>query len=273
MPGPADELVGRDEDRVLVGERVGLPAGRVGERTHLDRDVRRRGGEVPERQRAVAVEQDRDRPDVADDPGHVRGRRERADLQRPVGVGDELGLEPLEVDPPVVVLGDDDDVGQRLAPRQLVAVVLVRSDEHDRPLARRDQPGQVVAIVEVGRQADLEAVDELVDRPGRARAGEQDDVVVLGPADRLADDPPGVLAEAGRLEPGPRRFGVGVAVERQDRVADEVLDERERATRRGVVGVRHPAQPERPDDRLVVADDVGPDRLDEGRGLVHAGLS
>ena len=109
--------------------------------------------------------------------------------------------------------------------------------------------------------------------PVEPEPANSDDVVVLGAADRVADDPPGVLAEAGRLEPGPRRLGVGVAVERQDRLADEVLDERERATRRGVVGVGDPAQPERPDDRLVVADDVGPDPLDEGGGLVHAGLS
>ena len=69
MPGPADELVGRDEDRVLRVERavrrvelavrgaIGGSAGR-----HLDVDVRRRSPEVPERQRTVPMEEHGDRP-------------------------------------------------------------------------------------------------------------------------------------------------------------------------------------------------------------------
>ena len=119
-------------------------------------------------------------------------------------MGDELRLEPGQVDPAVVVLGDDHDVGQRLAPGQLVAVVLVRPDEHDRTLAGGHLGGQVVAVVEVGRDADLEAVEELVDGPRRSGSREQDDVVLRRRADRLADDPPGILAEAGRLEARPR---------------------------------------------------------------------
>ena len=73
-PRPADELVGADEHRVLVGERV---VGRV----HLDPHVRRRGREVEERERAVLVEQPRDRVRVRGDAGHVRGGRERPDLR------------------------------------------------------------------------------------------------------------------------------------------------------------------------------------------------
>ena len=86
-------------------------------------------------------------------------------------------------------------------------------------------------------------------------------------ADGVGDDPPGVLAEAGRLEAGPRRLGVGVAVQREDRLADEVLDERERAPGGRVVGVGHAAQAERPDDGLVVADDARADRVDQRRGV------
>ena len=56
-------------------------------------------------------------------------------LQRPVGVRHELRLQAAEVDAAVVVLRDGRDVGDRLAPGQLVGVVLVRADEHDRPLA------------------------------------------------------------------------------------------------------------------------------------------
>src|SRR5690606_7793587 len=46
-PGAADELVGREEDRVLV-RRAGA--------VHLDLDVRRAGREVPEAQRPVRVQ-------------------------------------------------------------------------------------------------------------------------------------------------------------------------------------------------------------------------
>ena len=41
--------------------------------------------------------------------------------------------QPVEVDVAVGVLRDRDDVGDRLAPRHLVGVVLVGTDEHDRP--------------------------------------------------------------------------------------------------------------------------------------------
>ena len=99
-----------------------------------------------------------------------------------------------------------------------------------------------------------EHVDELVD--GRRRAGAAEDDRVLGPsATRPQDDLAGLLAEAGRLEAGAGRLGVRVGVERQDRVADVVLDEGERATGGRVVGVGHAAHAERPSDGLVVADD------------------
>jgi hypothetical protein len=54
---------------------------------------------------------------------------------------------------PVGVLADGDDVGDRLAPGQLVGVVLEGADEDDRPLSRRDLLAQVVAVVEVARDA------------------------------------------------------------------------------------------------------------------------
>ena len=48
--------------------------------------------------------------------------------------------------------GDDDDIGDALAPDQLVAVVLVRADEDDRPIFSGDVLGQVVAVLELGGQ-------------------------------------------------------------------------------------------------------------------------
>ena len=93
--------------------------------------------------------------------------------ERPVRGLLERALEARQVDPAVGVLADRDDVGDRLAPRQLVAVVLVRPDEDERPLVERDVRAQGVAVVEVVRDPQVEDVDELVDRrrssPSRRR--------------------------------------------------------------------------------------------------------
>ena len=127
----------------------------------------------------------------------------------PVGVAAQLVLEVLEVDAALGVLADGDDLGDRLAPRQLVRVVLVGPDEDHRPLAAASSSQQA---------------DELVDGPGRAGAAEHDDVVG-GRRYRRVDDGAGLLAQLGRSPAGGRRLGVGVGVHRQDLLADEVLDE------------------------------------------------
>ena len=70
----------------------------------------------------------------------------------------------------------------------------------------------------------------------------------LDPAVRLFDTsvarPARVLAQGGHLPAGRRGLGVRVRVERQYVVADEVLDEGERASRGGVVGVDERTRPE-----------------------------
>ena len=128
--GAADELVRADEDRVLA-----RAAGAV----HLDVDVGRAGGEVPEAERAVLVEQVGDALGVGDDAGDVGGGGEGADLERPVGVALELLAEVVEGDPAVGVLVDGDDVGDGLAPADLVGVVLEGADEDDRTLVGGDR--------------------------------------------------------------------------------------------------------------------------------------
>ena len=143
--------------------------------------------------------------------------------------GESLGEHAL-VDPTVGVLGDHLDVGDRLAPGNLVGVVLVRTDEHHRPLGLRDPLEEPVAGGEVRRQPQVENVDQLEDRRGGAGAAE-DHHVVVGAAHGPVDDPAGVLAEAGRLQAGARGLGVGVGVQGQDLVADEVLDEGQRPAR------------------------------------------
>jgi hypothetical protein len=197
----ADELVRRDEDGVLVVQVrvVACAAGR-----HLDVHVRRGGGEVPERQRTVAVQQHRDRARVRQDAGHVGRGGEAPDLQWAVGVVEQRSLERVEVDPPVRVLGDLDDVRDRLAPEKLVRVVLVGTDEHDRTVALRDRIAQRVASVEVGREPEPQARHELVDRAGRPRAGEDHRMLGGVAAARVEDDPPRFLTEPRGLDACPR---------------------------------------------------------------------
>ena len=134
--GAADELVRGDEDGVLD-----RGAGAV----HLDVDVGGAGGEVPEAQGAVLVEQVGHALGVGDDAGDVGGGGERADPERPVGVARELLGQVVQGDPAVAVLVDGDDVGDGLAPRDLVGVVLEGADEHDRALVGGDRRHQVVA--------------------------------------------------------------------------------------------------------------------------------
>ena len=200
----ADELVRRDEHRVLVVESCfgGVAVGGRPPRSHVDVDIGCRRREVPERERAVTVKQHRDGARVGQDAGHVRGGREAAYLELPVGVADELVLQLPEVDAAVGILVDGDHVGDGLAPWQLVGVVLIGADEDDRSFRGRDMRAQIEAVVELGRQADAQHAHQLVHRGRRARAAEDDRVLLVG-SDRLADDAPGVLAEARRLQAGP----------------------------------------------------------------------
>ena len=167
---------------------------------------------------------------------------------------DEFGLQPGGVDVAVAVLGDHHDVGDRLAPGQFVRVVLEGADEHDRAFGRRDVGGQAVPVVQAGRDPHAEDVDHLVDGRRGTRTGEDHDGLLVA-ADRVPDDLPGVLAQPGRLQPGAGRLGVGVGVPGKHLVTDEPFDEIERPSGGGVIGVRHPARPERSPHHLVITDD------------------
>ena len=255
----ADELVRRQEDRVLVRQRP------VGGSRHLDPDVRRGRGEVPEGQGAVAVEQLGDPERVRDDAGDVGGRREGTDLQRPLGVLLQLLGELLLVDETVGVLMDGDDVGDGLAPGDLVGVVLVGAEEDHRTLGRRDVGRQVVLVVEDRRDPQAEDPDQLGDRAGAARAGEEHDRVAVA-AHGLADDLAGLLAQPAGLQPGAAGLGVGVGVARQHLVADEVFEKRECPAGGGVVGVGDPALTVRRGHHVVLADDGLAHERDQRRG-------
>jgi hypothetical protein len=125
--------VRRDEDGVLVGQ---LPSA-------LDPmsivDVGRGGGVVPERQRAVRCSS----VETATVSVMMPVTFEAAENE-PISVGRSAWRTSSRsrwsrLDVAVGVLVDDHHVGDRLAPRQLVRVVLVRADEHHRPLVGRDR--------------------------------------------------------------------------------------------------------------------------------------
>ena len=260
--GSADELVRRHEHRVHRAVDV-LGAVPV----HLDRDVRCRRREVPERQGAVPVQQIGDRVGVGDDAGDVRRGGEGADLERAFLVRPQCSVQRSQVDVAVGVLGDRHDVADRLAPAELVGVVLERPDEHDRSLVGGDVLGQVVAVVEVGGNPQVEQPDQLVDR-GRGAGAAEDHGHVRAGAQPGLDQLTRVLAQPGGLQSGAAGLGVGVGVARQHLVPDEVLEEGQRPTAGGVVGVGYPAGAVRAVHDLVVADH-GLTDTPQQTGLVH----
>mmetsp|Transcript_43872 Transcript_43872/g.141459 ORF Transcript_43872/g.141459 Transcript_43872/m.141459 type:complete len:243 (+) Transcript_43872:1069-1797(+) len=207
----------------------------------LDR-IRRRRRVVPHGERSVRVQQGGDVVDARDDAGDVGGGREGADDQRPpvrLRLEQRL-LERTQVGAALLrILGNRDDVGAAVAPREQVRVVLVRPDQHEGPLAHR--AGRR-SLARLGRRRDeAEERDEPVGAGRRARAREEEAIRVrlaaivaaqvrLDHSARLRDKVGGLPARLGR-----RR--VRIAVRRQDRLAHELLDEGERAARGGVVGV------------------------------------
>lgn len=182
----ADELVRGQEDRVLVVAQARRA------RPHADRHVRPGRRVVPERQGPVLVQERGHRVGVGQDAGHVGRGGETAD-QRPARVPFQPGAQRGQVDLATPVLADDDGLGDALPPRQLVGVVLVRADEHHRPIAYGDAVQQAVPAREPVGEAQFQDADELVD--GRGRAGPAEDHQVAGAAaDGLVHGLPGLFA-------------------------------------------------------------------------------
>ena len=261
---PAHELVRGKEHRVLVVATAWPGPG------HPDRHMGRRGRVVPHRQCAITVQQRRDPAGVAEDAGHVRGGGKTSDEQWPAGVADDLALEVGEVDLAISVRADGHHVRERFPPGQLAGMVLIRANEHGRAPARREARGQPGASGPRGRVLQPENCGQLGHRRRAARSAE-DDLVVAGPADRVADELPGVRAQLRGLQAGARTFGVRAGVAGKHLLADEVLDEPQRPPRRGVVGVDQPARAIGTGQHLIVADDAPPDPFDQRRGRRSVG--
>ena len=206
---------------------------------HLDVDVGRRGRDIPKRQCTVQMQQRGDPVSVADDPGDVAGGGERPDLQRSLGVVNELLRELGRVDVPICILADDDHIGDRLTPREFVGVVFEGADEHHGTFIGRDHFAEAVTVLQTGGDAQPEDPDQLVDRCGAARSGKDDDRFLVT-TDGITNDRPGILSQSGGLQTGAAGLRMRVGVPRQHLIADEVLDETQCAAGCRVVGVRHP---------------------------------
>ena len=143
VPGPPMNLWGADEERVL---EVEMGVGRVAvlgraSGGHPERHVRRRGAVVPEGQRSVLVQQpSRCHARIRLDAGDVAGCGERADLRsgRPAYAVQLLRARCSRSMRPSASSWMVTRSAIDLAPGQLVAVVLIGSDEDHRALVGRD---------------------------------------------------------------------------------------------------------------------------------------
>ena len=201
VPGPADELVRAEEHRVLVASRWCSAA----ERSISIVDVRAGGREVPERQRAVAVEQVGDSAGVGDDPGDVGGRRERPDLERPVGVrARELASRPARSMCPSASSG----ILTTSAIDSRQASSLEWCSKGPMNTTGRSVGGDVCRQLRTrsSRSAGMRRFRmpiSLSIAPVDARTAEDHGDIVVGSPSHAADDPPRVLPQPRGLQPGP----------------------------------------------------------------------
>ena len=133
-PRPAGKLVRRKDHCVLFG---------VGAAVHPHRQVRGGAAIVPDRQRAMTLQQPRHRDIIGNDAGHVRCRAERADDQAGALCIAQRGFERAQNRPAFRGFGDLDHLGAAFAPRQQVRMMLIRPDKNDGALPRRQNIGNV----------------------------------------------------------------------------------------------------------------------------------
>ena len=225
-PGPAEELVGREVQRIERGPLV---------MTHVHSNVRRRGGEIEERQRPVLVEDASHLVDGGGDPRDIRGRGERPDLPppRPPGVR-RLRAEVIQVQEAAGGEIDLHDLGKALPPRHLVGVMLVRADKNDRRTAApRRGPGR---NRRPGRwKVDAEDLLELVHGRGGPRA-DRHDLVLGSRVDQALDNGLRIAQALGGERPGSVVLGMRVAVQLEG-TEELVLDDCHTPSRCGVIRV------------------------------------
>ena len=166
---------------------------------------------------------------VGDNSGHIRGSGKRSDLQRTVGKPSQFGVQMIQINMTIGVLGDHHNIGDGFAPRKLVGVMLKRPDKYHRPLPRRNQVKEVVAIIQVRRYSQVQNTNEFVYRSGRAGASEDHACLVVA-VNSVVNDRPSVFAKASGLQAGAGGLGVGIGVPRKHLFNDEAFEKRQRPT-------------------------------------------
>ena len=132
-------------------------------------------------------------------------------------------------------------------------MVFEGAHEHDRAFLSGDLFGQLILEIELSRDAETEYRHKMGNGPGGSGAIE-DHCIVVTRVTTVLDDLAGLFSEARRLQSGPRRFGVGVGVERKHSLADVILNEGQCTARSCVVGVDNASRTKRTLDHLVLAD-------------------
>ncbi len=106
-----------------------------------------------------------------------------------------------------------DHIGRALAPRQFIAVMLIRADEDDRPFCRRDGFTQLVPLIQICRNTKIQNSDQSIYRSRTAGAGKDDHIVVVS-TESIVDDLSSFLSQSGGLQACATAFGVSVCVRR-----------------------------------------------------------
>ncbi len=202
---------------------------------HIDRHVRRGCRVVETGVGAAAMKGPGNRGNVGQNAGDVGCSRKCAHFQWAIGVPAQFALKVLEVDSSLVIQPNFNHLGDRLQPRQLVGMVLVRAHEDDWTLSGRDLLAEPVFALQRLGDSNPQKSDQLVDGRGRTRTDEQHHVMGAG-VHRPPDHAPRFLAQLGHDSTG-RGYGrMGVGVERMQPI-HPFLDQFELATGGGKVGV------------------------------------
>ncbi len=219
------------------------------------------GGEVEAGEGAVLVEDAGELAGVDGDAGDVAARREGAE-HGAVGVArrGERAAERGDVDEAVAVDADLDDLGEALAPRQQVGVVLVRPHEHHPPLLPPEPRGEARAQRRRRRRGHPDHLLQPPDRRRRPGAAEQQRVAGAA-AHAPLHVPRRPVHQPRHLPPDMAVLRVRVPVEGEDLVEKVVLDVAEAPAGRRVVGVGEEVAAERRVKLDVLADELRPEPL------------
>ena len=253
---PADKFVRREGHRIDRG--IGVICG-----VHIDGRVGGRRRAIERQNGVMRVQQLCQAAHICDDAGNVGGRRERANARpAPPLRRFKQGFQRRIVYPAIGAELYPHHFGHAFAPAQLVGMVLVRPDKHDRTRGRQmgfqsrfgfwPQSGAdriAHAGKAGGRAGNAQNFLQLVDGGGRACAAGDEGVVFRGvhraPDGGLGLFQPGIGGTAGGAV-----FGMRIGEECMERI-DLVFHRAVRAAGGGIVCIDKRALPERRADHAM----------------------